>query len=417
MHRHPYPADFYPAFSLFKDAFSKDFAYNSICCTNQEMGVKILIKNYKDHLGLLSILMVIGVFLIGLWPYDFFPANKAEWLKDTNGIRFNEISIAYSSDLFNDGGEAVFQSNEITIELWLEPTIKPMTYLAWIFSLVDRERNEYVTFAQWSRHLYIVRDRITDPTLPDPRKKIGIRNTLSTGKKRFITVSSNSHGTAVYIDGTLKKIDADFTFLDNASKGSGRLLLGNSPRGNGQWMGNLLGLAMYDRALGKEEVLRNYRSWIEHGTPPLYMKDSAAAIFMFDEQEGTRAENLGFQQYDLIMPQVYRVIQRGLLKPPRPNFLKDLSNIDSLLHFLGFIPISLFLCAFFRYSTRFSRATSLFSAILISMGLGVTIELLQVYLPSRDAQSLDLICNFLGTVTGVALFGLLSYIGKKDPHE
>ncbi len=274
-----------------------------------------------------------------------------------------------------------------------------------------------MTFAQWNRNLYIVRDRITDPTLPDPRKKIVIGKTLLTGKKRFITVSSSSHGTAVYIDGTLKKTDTDFTFLGNTPEGSRRFLLGNSPRGNGQWKGNLFALAMYDWKMGKEEVLRSYQSWIEHGTPLEYTKGSGAAVFLFDEHGGTRAKNRGFKQYDLIIPQVYRVIRRKLLEPPRHNIREDLSKIDTLLHFLGFIPVSFFLCAFFRYSTRFSKATSLFSAILISMGLGVTIEILQVYLPSRDSQSLDLLCNFLGTLTGVAIFGLSSYIVKKDPHE
>jgi VanZ family protein len=376
-----------------------------------------LIKNYKPRLGWFCILIIIGVFLVGIYPYDFFPKNGVEWLKETNGINIKERGIVYSSNIFNDRREPTFRNDEITIEVWLESRIEPVNNLAWILSLVDRKGNEYFTLAQWKTSYYIVRERITDPTLPDSRKKLVMRKLLSASNRRFITVSSSRNGTAVYIDGTLKIIDSNFIFIENIREGSVKFLLGNSPRGDGQWMGNVLGLAVYDRSMGNEEVLRNYRNWIEYGTPSELTKESSTAIFLFDEHEGRRAKNHGLQLYDLIIPHAYRVIQRGILEPPRLNIRQNLYNIDIILHFLGFIPVSFFLCAFFCYSTRFSKVTSIFSTILISIALGVSIELLQVYLPSRDSQSLDLICNFLGTMTGIAIFGALSYLRKKNLHE
>lgn len=376
-----------------------------------------MIKNYKTRLGLFCILIIIGVFLVGLWPYDFSPKNGVEWLKETNGINIKERGIVYSSNIFNDRREPTFRNDEITIEVWLESRIKPVNYLAWILSLVDRKGNEYFTLAQWSTNFYIVRERITDPTLPDSSKKLVLRKLLSAGKRRFITVSSSRNGTAVYIDGTLKKIDSNFIFIENIREGSVKFLLGNSPRGNGQWMGNVLGLAIYDRSMGKEEVLHNYQSWIAHGSPSDSIKESSTAIFLFDEHEGSRVKSHGLKQYDLIIPHAYRIIQRGILEPPQLHIRQNLYKIDTILHFLGFIPVSFFLCAFFCYSTRRSKVTSIISTIFISIGLGVSIELLQVYLPSRDSQSLDLICNFLGTMTGIVIFGALSYLRKKDPHK
>jgi VanZ family protein len=400
-----------------QDAFSNDFTYNAIGSTNHGNRTKILINNYKNHLGLFCILIIIGVFLVGLWPYDFFPKNGVEWLEETNGINIKERGIVYSSNIFNDRREPFFRNDEITIEVWLESRIKPMGYLAWILSLVDGTGNEYLTLAQWNTNLYIVRERITDPTLSDSTKKLGMRKLLSAGKRRFITVSSSKNGTAVYIDGTLKKIDSNFIFIDHIREGSVKFLLGNSPRGDGQWMGNVLGLAIYDRSMGKEEVQHNYQSWLAHGSPSDSIKESSTAIFLFDEHEGSRAKNHGLLQYDLIIPHAYRVIKRGILETPRLNLRQNLYKIDTILHFLGFIPVSFFLCAFFCYSNRRSMVTSIISTIFISIGLGVSIELLQVYLPSRDSQSLDLICNFLGTMTGIAIFGALSYFRKKNIHE
>lgn len=379
--------------------------------------MKILSKNQTIHLRLSCILVIVGVFLVGLYPYDFFPKNEVGWLKERNGIFIKERGIAYSSTMFKNGREPTFPNEEITIEVWLESRIKPKNYLAWIFSLVDRKGNEYVTLAQWSTNLYIVRGQITDPTLPDKRKRMVLSRLFSAGKRRFITVTSGRNGTAVYVNGILKKRDSNVSLNENIGQGPLRFLLGNSPRGDGQWMGNLHCLAIYDRSMGNDEVRSSYQNWIEFGTPSALTVDSQTAVYLFDEHMGSKVKNHGLHQYELIIPSIYRVVQRGFLETERLNIRQNLYNIDTILHFLGFIPVGFLLIALFRRTTRFSLAISIISTILVSVGLGFSIELLQVYLPSRDTQLLDLISNFFGTVAGLTAFGLLSYLRGKKPDN
>jgi VanZ family protein len=51
------------------------------------------------------------------------------------------------------------------------------------------------------------------------------------------------------------------------------------------------------------------------------------------------------------------------------------------------------------------RRKILFPAtILVGFGFSLVIELIQVYLPSRDSSLTDVICNTIGTIAGLILF-------------
>src|SRR5207245_10010566 len=39
-----------------------------------------------------------GMLVVGLWPFNFFPRNKVEWLGNKNGICFDWDGQVYSAD-------------------------------------------------------------------------------------------------------------------------------------------------------------------------------------------------------------------------------------------------------------------------------------------------------------------------------
>jgi len=78
--------------------------------------------------------MCVGLFLLGLWPLDFFPANSVHWLPDRNGISFqgsesNLLScaggVAISPDPLVLPPQVPTRKGSVSIELWLHPTAEP----------------------------------------------------------------------------------------------------------------------------------------------------------------------------------------------------------------------------------------------------------------------------------------------------
>src|SRR5207248_262794 len=92
-------------------------------------------------------------------------------------------------------------------------------------------------------------------------------------------------------------------------------------------------------------------------------------------------------------------------KPLHPTVLAlphpfRLHRIDTLLNILGFIPLGFFLCAYLEDAKHYSRRNGFVGAIIFGVLTSLAIELLQVFLPSRDSSLLDVVNNVLGTIAG-----------------
>src|SRR6266702_6626731 len=73
----------------------------------------------KKILGAVSLLVLCGMLIAGLWPFNFFPRNDVAWLKNSNGLQFGDRARVYSSRNLEvpDSKEDSFCS----LELWLQP--------------------------------------------------------------------------------------------------------------------------------------------------------------------------------------------------------------------------------------------------------------------------------------------------------
>src|SRR5437016_10093808 len=77
----------------------------------------------KKILGAVSLLVLCGMLIAGLWPFNFFPRNDVAWLKNSNGLQFGDRARVYSSR--NRGprlkGRFVLQPRVVATARWRVP--------------------------------------------------------------------------------------------------------------------------------------------------------------------------------------------------------------------------------------------------------------------------------------------------------
>ena len=104
------------------------------------------------------------------------------------------------------------------------------------------------------------------------------------------------------------------------------------------------------------------------------------------------------------MPPRFIVPQKNILVPPWKDFRLTFSFFhDVMINILGFIPFGFLITALIRRRIT-SRSHSFIIVILLGSFLSLTIELIQVYLPNRYSQLMDVFTNTMGTVLGTILF-------------
>lgn len=335
----------------------------------------------------------VGLLIVGLWPFHFFPNNKVEWLRDKNGLHFEDYGQVYgttpwiASPTSKDGG--------FSVELCLQAPIEYPTY------------SSILTFDNPSQPADLaVAQSLSDLVIQSPSQSTGQSSSIPTklyldrafekNKPRFLTiVSADGPRTVLYLEGVAQK-SSDGLVLTARSL-SGMLLLGHGANGNEPWSGDVLGLAIYDRALTAGEVSQHYRTWMEGNAASLSVDPGIAGFYLFNERGGRTIHNQAGRMPELIVPRIFRRLHGNILEVPAEFTRSDLA--DGVINILGFTPFGFCLMVLLRQS-GFSTRRAFILALLIGGGTSLTIEVLQVFLPSRDSSLLDLINNILGTGLG-----------------
>ena len=212
-------------------------------------------------------------------------------------------------------------------------------------------------------------------------------------------MTSGRSGTTVYRDGELVRRSA---LSPSAGEFSGRLVIGNSPIFSDSWSGVLRGLAIYDTALERAQILRHYSSWTRGEAPALTSDDVCIALYLFNEHAGRVVHNRVRSENDLYIPSKFMVLRQTVLDPVWRafNWSRGFWQ-DALINVAGFIPFGCFFCAYF--SARGLRPPAL-RASVVGAVVSVFIELMQALLPTRDSSMADLINNILGSILGAAAY-------------
>lgn len=225
-----------------------------------------------------------------------------------------------------------------------------------------------------------------------------VRDVFSAGKAVFLTVVSGPSGTTVYLNGSRVRQVSEFK---SSSPCSGRFVVGDSPKTQDTWEGQLEGLAMYRDELPAEQVLLNYLSWRTTGRPAEAIGGILAALYLFDERDGKLIRDHRESGVNLSIPERYMVVQETLYESPWSAFQPTRDWVkDVLINVAGFMPFGFTLSALLRCSGW--KRSGVFT-VLGGLVLSLTIEGLQAYLPTRDSDLTDVLTNTLGTWLGVVL--------------
>jgi len=369
----------------------------------------------------ICIVVSAGILVFGLWPFNFRPENKVEWLRDQNGVRFYGRGIIYSEKevpILPSLHSSNIPTKLFTVEICIQPDKETFPYLPHIISFCDIQKNENFFIGQWKSHLILGKGIHGRNTY----REIGIKDVLKKGEMRFVTITIGGDTTRIYVDGILLKSSPTFRFFSMNEKPSGNIILANSPTGESYWTGNLFGLALYNSELSEEKVFQHFQRWIDQKGFILSSGEGLVALYLFDEHSGEHIHDT-VNHHHLLIPPQFQSLQKRILIPPWEDFQINRSYlIDILTNILGFIPFGFFLSV----SLWARNKTAIYGLLLISILFGgcisLAIELIQVYLPTRSSQLMDVITNILGTAIGVTLFfktrksQRVNYLAWSDPR-
>jgi VanZ family protein len=346
----------------------------------------------KKCLGTLCVVVIAGVLICTLWPFNPFPSNDVSWLTEENGIRFGRHGVVTSKAVLVAEGTGTATS--CSLELLLQPADVSGAYT--IVNFYSTNNPTQFRVRQWTDGLLISR-LSTHKRLR--AEKFDVDHAFQKWKSVFLTLASGPKGTVVYLNGRRARILPKFTI--DKSDLSGQIVIGNPATNYQPWPGEMRRLAVYSRELSPEDVSRHYEAWIEHGGESSDLT-GAIAYYTFAERSGHDIHSAVASGPDLEVPKNFKVPYKELLMSPGKEFEANWKYLIELFtNIVGFVPVGLLIRAYLEVIQ--SRKHAIVSAIVMGGLLSFVIELLQFYIPRRGSGITDIITNTLGAALGAIL--------------
>ena len=370
--------------------------------------LRLMTDLHLKFLGSICLAILIIILIVGLWPFNFFPKNKVTWLPDKNGVCFPGQSMILSLDPLNDPQQSLLNKKTITIEILIRPTEEPQGDINRILSMYDEKSSEITFLSQWKKHL-IIRSRTKRTDANRWYREIGIDDAFRKEQDYLLSVVSGKEGTTLYINGQPVKTYPRHHLLDSITSKKVSFILGNSPVGKHSWKGRVMELAIYNRSFTPEEIFEHYQSYLENNfTMSSKKEEGHIGLYLFNEKLGATVHDYSNLNNHLTIPAIFRPVQRIILALPGQDFRWDKSFVqDTIVNLLGFVPVGFFFTAFLLKAGNWKRRTIYIVVAAAGFVISLAIELLQIYLPSRNSQLNDVICNAVGTVLGILILHLL----------
>lgn len=347
------------------------------------------------------------------WPFEFHPHNDVVYVPGEHALRFYGFGTAYSFDSF-PSLPALSRSNELTVEMALRPANISNTSLPIILSFAPEVGQPTLVIGAWKNSLII---RLGQPENPKMGKyhDIGVGDVFATGQTVHLVISFGPNGTTIFVDGHPKQSFSDASF-DTSTTQLGRLLLGNSLTGRSFWKGDILALALYNRPLTPFEIAQD--SSVLSLPDRKESDDGLIARYRFERTQGNLIPNTLSTKFGIVIPTYFVPQRQTVLAPPRGYPLLTFSSIkDLFLNVIGFMPFGILAMMSLSSSTAISPRKQSTLAVSAGFLLSLFIELIQVFIPTRNSTLSDLATNTLGSALGAIVFFILSTWKFKMPER
>jgi hypothetical protein len=345
------------------------------------------------------------ILFFGLWPFNFYPDNNVNWLKNTSGLKFDKHGIVHASAqlTFKERLPYFGKNGEISIEFWLKPESNVPSNSAYILCVFDDLQPEIFSLSQVKSSLNI---SVPDPLNSTPNWR-WLQDIFIKGQQIWIAITSDKNETIVYIDGKIAIQYPNYSLAPTKRTGSQwHSVIGNNPFGQRPFIGEIYGLAIYDHSLLPERVFKHYQKWKNQGAISLSKEKDIIALHPMNEQSGNFVHNVLDDSYHFFIAERFNSPQKHFLAVPRNIFQLDYIEVrDIMINSFGFIPFGFL---FFRAILSKRRSNGrlwqlVLIVVLVSTVLSLAVEGLQTFVPTRYSSLRDFILNISGTGIG-ALF-------------
>lgn len=196
-------------------------------------------------------LLVAAMLACLLFPGDEPPANDLAWRPTGPGLLFRGLSQAFSDR------PIVSKTGELSFEIWLDPGFVPSTANQEIFSFYGDRGLRPLLLGQFPNG-FMLHGPADNPS-GDPRydqyldlDSVGLHDPTAL---RHLAVSVASEGARLHVNGRATSLRLANTVARPGQDFGGRVLLGNSNTGWGEWHGGMLAVAIHQRVLDSSELL------------------------------------------------------------------------------------------------------------------------------------------------------------------
>jgi len=348
----------------------------------------------KKRLGVLCCIVVAGVLVCTLWPFDPFPSNQVSWLPRAHGILFGSHGIVLSKEPLR--AESTDGREVCSLELLLKPANTDGGYT--ILNIYTPGNPSQFRVRQWTDGLLVSRS-VLDPRKKTRTQRFNVDHAFQPGKLSLITMTSGPKGTIVYLNGRQARVLPEFIFTPNDL--AGQIVIGTSATEYHPWRGEIRGLAVYSKELEPDEVFRNYENWTARGDSGEGLEGTIAR-YVFNEKTGAEIHNTLPSGPDLEIPKRFEVPHKPMLQSPANEYEWNWGYAKDLLqNIAGFVPVGFLLCGYFALSR--GQKIAILYATLAGGLLSFAIEVMQACIPSRGSGVTDIITNTVGAALGAVL--------------